>query len=535
VNTVKPFLMGAEVEYSMSATQAGRPISRQQVHELLLAAVRSDHRWLPDARSTAGIYIDNGSRYYLDTGAHNELSSPELSSPRQVAVYDRAAEHILLAARDSAMRRTHGMQVCITKNNVNFAMPDGPAWGQHEAYTCWVPLQNAARQLIPHLVSRVPYAGAGCLSAAEQGNGFELSQRARHMTRETGNATTSDRAIFCTRAWKPSDVSEAGWTRTNLISKDSQRCSFGMYLSYGTTGLLFLAINAGCEVGATVRLANPVTAMRTLSLDPWSKAKVPLADGRQMSACEIQRAYLSQAEAFVAKGGCPDWAHEVLDHWTATLEHLESDPSRLADRLDTYLKLAIFDHELSRAGYDWGRLKAALQVLTRLRRNAPEQVVRAIVDENSKRLDSKHQLLYDRVANDEQLNKLGAEPLRLAIRLQALELKYHELGGLFDKLAAARHVDPVVVTPEAVRQAVHHPPPAGRAEARSRCIHTLSAQKSWACDWEGIFNRSKSEWFDMRDPFSSECHQSGFPPVDPRQPLHRRALANLVMRMTDRP
>ena len=265
----KPFLMGSEVEYSMSDENRGEgPLrsdsQRPHYHQHFLNAIRQLHGWLRDVRTPSGVYLDNGSRYYLDSGHHNELSSPEVPTPRQIAVYDRAGEQILLRAQKLVKKQT-GIKVGITKNNINFSLPDRAAWGQHEAFMCWIALELAAARLIPHLVSRLAYAGAACLSAHPDGMGLELSQRARHMTRPTGRETTHDRAIFCMRAWKSSDVSNQGWIRTNLIAKDSQRCSFGMYLSYGVTGLLFMIMNEGHVIGESVQLEDSVAAMRAFS------------------------------------------------------------------------------------------------------------------------------------------------------------------------------------------------------------------------------------------------------------------------------
>ncbi len=505
---MKPLLMGAETEYSMSGRLGNQKLSPEQVYDLLLPAIRRRHKWLRDLRSPLGLYLENGSRYYLDTGAHNEFCTPELTSPRQVACYDRVNERILLAARKDVMANHSSLEICITKNNINVGMPDEVAWGQHEAFTCWVPLQDAARQLIPHLVSRLPYASAGCLSANGSGMGFELSQRARHMTCATSLETTHNRAIFCMRAWKPSDVSTTGWTRTNLISKDSQRCSFGMYLSFGVTGLLFALINQGHQISYGVELQTPVKAMRQISLDPWLKTKVKMADGRHLTAIEIQRLYRDKAEKLIRTSEVPAWSAEVLDHWSTTLDQLEQDPFGLADRLDTYLKLAIIDHELSRAGYDWQQLRQALQILDDWRHHAPETTIRAILTEDSDRLDAREQMWFQTLPTSPRVKQLGLEALRFAVRLQALELHYHELGGLFDSLAAAGHVDPVVVTPEEVERAIHHAPPGGRADARGRRIRELSGTRVWRCEWQAIVNTSDSTWFDMRDPFSDKAELS---------------------------
>ena len=69
----KPFLMGAEVEYSMSSAEPQSAGRRGQLHRWLLDAIREKYDWLHDLQSPAGIYLGNGSRYYLDSGNHNEL------------------------------------------------------------------------------------------------------------------------------------------------------------------------------------------------------------------------------------------------------------------------------------------------------------------------------------------------------------------------------------------------------------------------------------------------------------------------------
>ena len=176
---MKPLLMGAEVEYSTSGRVDGRIMSPEEIHGLLLREIRRRHDYLRDFQSPVGVYLANGCRCYCDTGSHTELCTPEVTNPHLVAVYDRAGEKILMAAREDVLKSRPGVEISITKSNVNLCTPDSAAWGQHEAFTCWVPVQDAAIQLIPHLVSRVPYAGAGCLSAHPSGMGYELSQRAR--------------------------------------------------------------------------------------------------------------------------------------------------------------------------------------------------------------------------------------------------------------------------------------------------------------------------------------------------------------------
>ena len=57
---MKPILMGAEVEYSMSAASESGGNRRGEFHNLMLDAIRGQQAWLPDVRTPTGIYLENG-------------------------------------------------------------------------------------------------------------------------------------------------------------------------------------------------------------------------------------------------------------------------------------------------------------------------------------------------------------------------------------------------------------------------------------------------------------------------------------------
>src|SRR5262249_7706420 len=152
------------------------------------------------------------------------------------------------------------------------------------------------RPLLGHLVSRVFYAGSGILAHRDGGTGFELSQRARHLVKVTGGETTSSRPLFGTRVRKPSDISSAGWVRAHLICKDSQRSPFAVYLTMGTTGLLFHLLSTPRAVGHNLAPKHPIAAVRTVSQDRWLTTQIALEDGRRLTALEIQWEYLEGCE-----------------------------------------------------------------------------------------------------------------------------------------------------------------------------------------------------------------------------------------------
>lgn len=495
---MKPMLMGTETEYSVSGRGSAHSLPPESLYSLLHDVVRREHLCVQDAHSPQGSFVENGSRLYLDCGGHPEYSSPECTTPRQVACFDKAGELLLDAARTRIARMQPGMEIAIVKNNISTACLDAVTWGTHESYTSWATLENAAPQVIPHLVSRVFYAGAGCLIGHEDGCGFELSQRARHLVQVIGPDTTRNRALFCTRSNKNYD-SASGWRRVHLIAKDSQRSSFGIYLTFATTGLLFLLLNNKRSVGKGLALADPLKAIRAISQDPWLKAKVLLADGRQLSAVEIQETFLEECELEVPRGDYPEWANEALRHWRETLE-LAREPLRLARKLDAYTKLFIYDHELARAGHTWNDLASSLRMLTRLRRQFPEPVIRSMLTESGKGLRAELELVCSEAAELAQIRRPGTlDRLRFAARLQALDLNYHEIGGLFDKLVQTGQLEEFISRPE-MENATREPPPDGRAAARSACIRE-HRERGWLASWRYLCHPPSGELLDMRDPF----------------------------------
>jgi hypothetical protein len=308
--------------------------------------------------------------------------------------------------------------------------------------------------------------------------------------------------------------------RAHLIAKDSQRSPFGIYLTLGVTGLLFALLNEGRPVGQGLALADPLRALRTFSCDPWLHARAPLADGRQLSALEIQESYLEQVDRVLPGAGLPSWAGDVVRHWRDTLAGLARDPLGLAGRLDPYRKLLLYTHELRRAGRTWADLRHGLRALATLRRQYPGSVLGALLAEDPSALDGSARERYE----EARAAAGPLESLRLAVRMQALDLGYHELGGLYDRLAEARKVDDVVLGPADVESASREAPPGGRAAVRAAEIKAVCPDRAWLCDWRFLYHPPTRTYVDLRDPFETQRRTAALeqlPPEDWPGPSHR--------------
>ncbi len=104
--------------------------------------------------------LTNGSRYYVDH-AHPELSTPECSNARQVLLYDRAGEEIMLRSMAAARAlMPPGQEIVVYKNNSD---GKGQSYGCHENYLFdrAVPFGRIVTHATAHFVTRQIFTGAG--------------------------------------------------------------------------------------------------------------------------------------------------------------------------------------------------------------------------------------------------------------------------------------------------------------------------------------------------------------------------------------
>jgi hypothetical protein len=260
-------------------------------------------------------------------------------------------------------------------------------------------------------------------------------------------------------------------------------------------------------------------AVRAVSQDPWLKSRIALEDGRELTALEIQREYLQGCERIARRGDLPEWAAALLRHWRETLDAWTSGPFSLADRLDTACKLKIIDHELQRSGIGWSDLNEGMKILRGLRKNCSARVVKAVLADEARSLSPEESAKFTEARAMIRTQRHDClDMLRFAARLQAVDLSYHELGGLYDTLEAAGKVSGVVIDRAEIDRAVADPPPGARAAYRGNFIREHQ-KEGWLCDWLHLINRGTGQIIRMADPFTegpTSLSQSKSPRSGPR-------------------
>ena len=310
----------------------------------------ADPSQLTDEEDTtmANVVLTNGARLYVDH-AHPEYSSPEVTGPRDAVIWDRAGELVMREA--ARLLNQPGMPpLNLYKNNTD---GKGASYGTHENYLMrrLTPFADIVSGLIPFFVSRQVVCGSGKvgIGTESQRAGFQLSQRADFFETEVGLETTLKRPIINTRD-EPHAVTEK-YRRLHVIIGDANHCDVANFLKLGTTSLVLGVIEAGA-VTQNLALQEPVTALQAISHDPTLRTSVRLEDGRELTALEIQYAYLQMVRDWLGSDDLDSETVEVLDRWQQVLDKLADDPMSAAREVDWVAKLQLLQGYRNR-GLEW--------------------------------------------------------------------------------------------------------------------------------------------------------------------------------------
>ena len=306
----------------------------------------------------ANAVLTNGARLYVDH-AHPEYSSPEVLTPRQGVIWDRAGEQIMAAGAASASASLSEGEIVVYKNNVD---NKGASYGTHENYLTEraISFPDIVRHLMAFFVSRQVIVGAGRIGLGQESTtaGFQISQRADYCEVEVGLETTLKRPIINTRDEPHADPTR--YRRLHVIVGDANLAETATLLKLGTTSLaLWLLENGGLD--EDLMIASPVSEIHAVSHDPRLGHLVRMADGRRLTALDIQERYLTEIrDRLEERGGIPDAdTAEIVNLWQECIDALRDDPLRMHGVLDWPTKWAILEGYRSRDGLDWDHARLA--------------------------------------------------------------------------------------------------------------------------------------------------------------------------------
>jgi proteasome accessory factor A len=305
--------------------------------------------------------LRNGARLYLDVGSHPEYATPECDDIVDLVTHDKAGERILEGLVVDAQERLReegiGGDIYLFKNNTDSA---GNSYGCHENYLIARAGEFAqlADTLIPFLVTRQIIVGAGKVMQTPRGAAYSISQRAEHIWEGVSSATTRSRPIINTRDEPHADADR--FRRLHVIVGDSNMSETTTMLKVASCDLVLRMIEEGV-VMRDLTLENPIRAIREISHDVTGRRKVRLANGRELSALEIQYEYFSKAREFVDRRhlGTP-LIEQALDLWERTLKAIEGDDWGLVEReIDWVIKWRLIERYRQQNGLNLGDPRVA--------------------------------------------------------------------------------------------------------------------------------------------------------------------------------
>lgn len=415
-------IFGLESEYGITCTLRGqRRLSPDEVARYLFRKVVSWGR-------SSNVFLENGARLYLDVGSHPEYATPECDSIYEAVVHDRAGERILESLVISAEERLaeEGIRgtIHLFKNNTDSA---GNSYGCHENYLTsrQDDLSSHSAVLIPFLVSRQIFTGSGKIVQTARGPVYSITQRADHIWETLSSATTRSRPIINTRDEPHADAEK--YRRLHVIVGDSNMSEYTTFLKLGSTACMLRMLEDQFVVLRDMTLENPIRAIRDISHDITCRRTVHLANGREVSALDIQREYLDRALRYAESTGFPPLEQRALEMWEHCVTTIENDPLKLEREVDWVIKHNLMSAYCEKHGTDIGDA-----------------------------------------------------------RLQMIDFQYHDIvrdRGLFHRLVDREMVE-VICREEDIATAIDTPPQTTRARLRGEFIRAAKAKKrDYTVDW----------------------------------------------------
>ena len=436
-------IFGIENEYGVTCTLRGqRRLSPDEVARYLFRRVVSWGR-------SSNVFLANGARLYLDVGSHPEYATPECDSIYDLVAHDKAGERILenlLSAAEQRLRE-EGIRgvIYLFKNNTDSA---GNSYGCHENYLTSRrdDFGHYAEVLIPFLVSRQIYAGAGKVLQTARGAMYCIAQRAEHIWEGVSSATTRSRPIINTRDEPHADAER--YRRLHVIVGDSNMSEYSTFLKVGAASLLLRMLEDPKVVLRDMTLENPIRAIREISHDLTCRRRVRLANGREASALEIQSEYLNRAMRYGDHHELSTLEKQALTMWEHCLVQIEKDPLTLDREVDWVIKYKLIEAYRERHGL-------AL-----------------------------------------------ADP-----RVALVDLQYHDVNrsrGLFYRMQKRGLIERIV-TDDDIAHAVEYPPETTRARLRGEFIRRAKERKrDYTVDWVHLkLNDQAQRTVLCKDPFKA--------------------------------
>ena len=308
----------------------------------------------------ASVLLRNGGRLYLDVVSYPEYATPECGHALDLVVQDKAAERILegllVNGRRLSEEGTAG-DISVFKSNAGRA---GNSYGCQEDYLVAQRggFGRLADILIPFLVTRQIICGAGAVVQTPRG--------AVYCLQPAGRADGEQRPIVCGHPVQAAYRYPRRAARRRCSSaavRDGRRLpnmseTAHALLKAGATDLVLRMAEAAI-VMPDLTPDNPVQAIGEVSRDIIGRSRIRLANGRAMSALEIQREYLARARNY-DKRGADAVSGRVFGLWERALDAIGTgNRDTIAREIDGVIKYQLIERYRATHGLPLSAMRVA--------------------------------------------------------------------------------------------------------------------------------------------------------------------------------
>jgi proteasome accessory factor A len=364
---VRQRIFGTECEYAPVCQRPPHCLRQQPCREDLLEHLKTTAARMMDAAKVlqlpmAGEFLGNGGRLYVDRGGHPEYATPECKSVADLITHELAGDRLVRDLADAMNDGEGTIRLHVYKNNVDSF---GHTYGGHENYLISASGMEKISLLIPFLVTRQIYSGAGKFMTGVQGGGrgYQISQRADFFNCTYSDRTSEVRGIINIRKREITRADQD--RRLHLIIGDSNMAQHTLGLKIGTLVLMLRLLEEGA-LPEDLDLVAPAAALKAVSRDLHAGINVRHR-GRDvvLTALEIQSICLEKALDFYAVHPPNAEEEQWLGMWAWVLQGLkglevrlpdtaiEKDDADLTRKIDWVLKLWLLDRSRSKgAGVD---------------------------------------------------------------------------------------------------------------------------------------------------------------------------------------
>jgi len=496
---MKTKVFGIETEYAVAGVNPDDPKHPRVLCGELMSKARSTLKYLPS--SDSGIFLENGARFYVDNGNHLEYATPECTTPDELVNHVRAGDQLLQNLVDSCP------DVVLLRSNVDYLSKT--TWGSHESYSHRCEQMDLhVDQLIPHLISRVIYCGAGGLNPYNPGVEFVLSPRALFFTVKRSQSVLS---IYSTR---DQSLSTTGDRRLHVIPGESLCSDIALWLRIAATCLVVtLAEHKYLPENDDILLADPVEAYHAIVCDPTLRTLVKTLSGKQISALDIQRYYLNQVQKNLDNSVLPDWAQSACGLWESMLDRLSLGSRGVITVCDWAIKYSVYQDHIQSAGFNLEDLvfRADTERASDFVPDTVSTVVELLDQSDTLTVTEILEMLRHRDPSQEPLHQHTCnDPLseqhipKIRKELCAIDTRYSKAGdGLFSSIESALNHSIRAVTPQTIQDAMKSPPSTTRAQLRGGIITKhIGQQDKFLADWCSITDKTKYREYVFGSPLS---------------------------------